>query len=61
MGAGNSRLVWSPEAEEDLLSIWRWGAEEWSKTIADRHLFDLERACERLIDHPMLWAKRAMN
>ena len=58
MGAGDYRLVWSPEADEDLILIWRWGAQEWSEEIADRYLFDIERACERLTDDPMLGRAR---
>lgn len=37
MGAHRRRLVWSVEAEEELLSIWRYGAEELSPTVADQH------------------------
>ena len=58
MGAGEYRLLWSPEAEEDLISIWRWSAREWSEEIADRHLFDIENACDRLIDDPMFGRAR---
>ena len=58
MGAVEYRIVWSGDAEEDLISMWRWGAQEWSGDIADRHLFDIERACERLTDDPMLGRAR---
>ena len=58
MGAVEYRLVWSAHAEEDLISIWRWSAEAWSEDIAAKHLFDIERACERLTDDPMLGRAR---
>ena len=58
MGAGEYRLLWSPEAEADLISIWQWGAKEWSDEISDRHLFDIETACERLLDDPLLGRAR---
>jgi toxin ParE1/3/4 len=58
MGADNYRLVWSPETEEDLISIWKWGAAEWSEDVADRHLFEIEHACERLMDDPMFGKAR---
>jgi toxin ParE1/3/4 len=54
MGEASGRLAWSPEAEADLIAIWRWGAKEWSEELADRHLFDIERACERALRHPLL-------
>jgi integrase len=34
------RLVWSDEVDQDLLSIWRYGADEWSPSTADEHLTD---------------------
>jgi toxin ParE1/3/4 len=52
MAGGSGRLLWSPEAEGDLVAIWRWGAEAWSEELSDRHLFDIELACERLFDNP---------
>jgi toxin ParE1/3/4 len=58
MGADSYWLVWSPEAEEDLLSIWKWGVAEWSEDVADRHLFEIEHACGRLINDPMFGKAR---
>jgi toxin ParE1/3/4 len=51
-------LVWSPEAEQDLLSIWHYGADEWSPHVADEHERILWRACERLLDNPELGRSR---
>jgi toxin ParE1/3/4 len=52
------RLVWSPEADQDLLSIWSYGADEWSPDVADEHERILWRACERLLDNPELGRSR---
>jgi hypothetical protein len=37
MAASGFRLVWSADADGDLLQIWRYGAEEWSLDVADAH------------------------
>jgi len=58
MEAPKHRLVWSPEAEQDLLSIWSYGANEWSPDVADEHERILWRACERLLDNPELGRSR---
>jgi toxin ParE1/3/4 len=54
MGSNSPRLVWSPEAEDDLVSIWRHGAEAWTEEMADKQLFEIEAGCDRLLDDPML-------
>jgi len=46
------QLVWSPEAETDLLSIWSWGASHFSPETADTHLRDIQRAAAHLIEFP---------
>jgi plasmid stabilization system protein ParE len=46
------QLVWSPEAEADLLLVWQWGAQHFSPETADSHLRDIERAAERLAEFP---------
>jgi toxin ParE1/3/4 len=46
------RLIWSPEAEADLIEIWRWGARQFSPNRADAHLRDLERAARNLTESP---------
>jgi toxin ParE1/3/4 len=48
----------SPEAQEDLLSIWQFGADQWSPDQADEHLRDIEDVCDRLRVHPELGRKR---
>ena len=58
MGKPKRRLVWSAEAEADLLSIWRYAAEEWSPTVADEHERTLWRACERLLEKHELGRSR---
>ena len=35
---GERGLLWAPEAEADLISIWEYGAEEWSGEVADAHM-----------------------
>jgi toxin ParE1/3/4 len=58
MGEHKRRLVWSTEAEDDLLSIWRYGTEEWSPTVADEHERTLWRACGRLLENQELGRSR---
>ena len=43
-------VIWSPEAEQDVLDIWRHLATVASATIADNHLRDIDRAVSMLID-----------
>jgi toxin ParE1/3/4 len=54
----NRKILRSPEAQEDLLSIWQFGADEWSPDQADEHLRDIEDMCDRLRVHPELGRKR---
>src|ERR1700683_412418 len=58
MGSSSPRLVWSPEAEGDLVSMWHQGAETWTEELADNHLLEIEAACDRLLDDPMLGRPR---
>ncbi|MGA2496010.1 MAG: type II toxin-antitoxin system RelE/ParE family toxin [Roseiarcus sp.] len=46
------QLDWSPEAEADLLAIWRWGASHFSPEIADARLRDIDRAASSLTMFP---------
>ena len=41
MKSEKSRLIWSPQAERDLVAIWRFGASHFSPETADRHLRDI--------------------
>jgi toxin ParE1/3/4 len=45
-------VLWSPEAEADLIGIWRYLASETSSEFADRQLQSLEAAAGRLADWP---------
>lgn len=58
MGDHKERLVWSADAEDDLLSIWRFSADEWSLTTADNHLRRINSACERLLHNSKLGKSR---
>jgi toxin ParE1/3/4 len=58
MSENNRKILRSPEAQEDLLSIWQFGADEWSPEQADEHLRDIEDMCDRLRVHPELGRKR---
>ena len=52
MGKTSRRLLWSRDAEGDLLSIWRYGADEWSPSLADDHERAIWRAGLRLLELP---------
>ena len=52
------KLVWAPEAETDLLSIWNWGASHFSREAADAHLRDINRAVANLTKFPHAGAAR---
>ena len=52
------RLLWSSEAEGDLLSVWHYGVQEWSPSTADKHEHLIWRACNRLREHPELGRTR---
>jgi toxin ParE1/3/4 len=58
MGKPDHRLIWSADAEHDLLSIWRYGADEWSPSAADNHLLEISLACTRLVANPELGKPR---
>jgi len=45
-------LVWSPEADEDLIDIWLYLAREASERVADRQLQDIDQACGTLQEWP---------
>src|SRR5271157_3014626 len=58
MTTDSFRVVWSPESEDDVLSIWRWGAARFSPAIADGHLRDIHRAAMRLAASPLMRRER---
>jgi toxin ParE1/3/4 len=54
----NLKIVWSAEAEEDLISIWRYSADEWSPAAADQQIRDIWTTCEMLLGYPQLGRPR---
>jgi toxin ParE1/3/4 len=58
MARHDNRLIWSDDADADLLAIWRFGADEWSPTIADEHLKDIDETCRLLLEAPDLGRAR---
>ena len=51
-------VVQSSQAEQDLIDIWVYTAEEWSIAQADTYLEDLVASIERLQEHPMIGTSR---
>ena len=58
MPSDRVRIVWSPQSEDDLLSLWRWGASRFSPAVADGHLRDIHRAVMRLAASPLTGRER---
>jgi plasmid stabilization system protein ParE len=58
MASDSLRVVWSPESEDDLLSIWRSGASRFSPAVADKHVRDIHRAAMRLASSPLMGRER---
>ena len=56
---GERGLLWAPEAEADLISIWGYGAEEWSEEVADAHMRLIARTCSRLTENSELGRTRS--
>ncbi len=52
------RVVQSALAEQDLVDIWVYTAEQWSFEQADNYLEVLVSGLERLIEHPQLGIAR---
>jgi toxin ParE1/3/4 len=48
-----SRIIWSREADDDLLQILSYLASEASIVRADNQIYTIERACLRLADWPL--------
>ena len=51
-------VVQSSQAEQDLIDIWVYTAEEWSIAQADTYLEDLVVGIDRLQEHPMIGTSR---
>ena len=47
------RVLWSSEAEEDLVAIWRYVAQEASPDIADKQLILIDQATTTLREWPL--------
>jgi len=58
MEGNDYSIIRSSDADRDLVSIWLYGAAEWSPEEADRHLFELESAFDRLLADPELGRSR---
>lgn len=58
MGELKRRVLWSDDAENDLHSIWQYGADEWSAAAADECLGDIETTCRMLAEVPELGRTR---
>jgi len=58
MHESERRINLSPEANNDLISIWIYGATEWSPEQADKHLFEIESVCDRLLGDTQLGKPR---
>ena len=54
MRGAKARLVWSADAEDDVLLIWGYGAEEWSADVADDHERMIWRTVNRLCENAHL-------
>jgi toxin ParE1/3/4 len=58
MAAVRPNIIWSPEAEQDLLDIWDYLARGVSLDVADDQISDIDRACRPLHDHPLAGRSR---
>lgn len=52
MAPSDRTVVWSPEAEQDILDNWRYLAEQASTLVADRQLKSIEATCHSLTKMP---------
>lgn len=56
--ASPNPIVWSPEAEQDLLDIWNYWAREAALEVADNLLRAIDKACVTLQQWPNSGRKR---
>lgn len=56
--ARRRRVVWSPEADRDLLDIWAYYARVASPEIADNLLREVDRIGEGIGENPLLSRQR---
>ena len=52
MAGRKPTVVWSPQAESDLLEIWEYLAREVSTEVADRRVRQIADACDQLQRFP---------
>jgi toxin ParE1/3/4 len=52
------QIVWSSDADSDLLEIWGYLARYASQVVADRTTRGIRRSCDRLIRLPLLGRPR---
>ena len=53
MASRNRGIVWSPEAESDILEIWQYLANEVSTEFADHRVRQIPHACDPLLRFPL--------
>jgi plasmid stabilization system protein ParE len=58
MGNPDFPIVWSPESETDLFTVWHWGAARFSADTADAHLRDIKKAISLLRTSPFMGSLR---
>jgi plasmid stabilization system protein ParE len=58
MTADNWRLIWSPDAQDDLDIIWDHYSQMVSLEAADKLVREIKRAADRAADNPLLWQVR---
>jgi toxin ParE1/3/4 len=56
--ASPNPIVWSPEAERDILDIWNYWAREAAIEVADNLLRAIDKVCTRLQEWPNSGRKR---
>lgn len=50
-------LVLTIQAEEDLLDIWRYTAQQWGELQANAYLDDLDQGMKTILRHPEIGAE----
>lgn len=53
MPPSSPTVIWSPEAEQDLLDIWHYLATEAGPETADRQLRRIDAACRSVSEAPL--------
>jgi plasmid stabilization system protein ParE len=47
MQAERAKVVWSPQAQDDLGEVWRWGVAQFSFAAADNHARSIHAAAAK--------------